>query len=69
MGLMSVQAVKAQAKAHGASLTEYLTAVLLLSLMEKQAAEHPNHQKPVALAIPINLPEAGSHRKRCGTLS
>lgn len=55
MGLMSVQAVKQQAKAHGASLTEYLTAVLLLSLMEKQAAEHPKHQKPVALAIPINL--------------
>lgn len=55
MGLMSVQAVKQQAKAHGASLTEYLTAVLLLSLLEKQAAEHPHHPKPVALAIPINL--------------
>ena len=53
MGLMSVQAVKQQAKAHGASLTEYLTAVLLLSLMEKQAAEHRRHQKPVALAIPV----------------
>ena len=55
MGLMSVQAVKQQAKAQGVSLTEYLTAVLLLSLMEKQAAEHRRHQKPVALAIPINL--------------
>ena len=37
MGLMSVQAVKQQAKAHGASLTEYLTAVLLLSLMEEKS--------------------------------
>ena len=55
MGLMSVAEVKARAKAHGASLTEYLTAVLLLSLLEKQAAEHPHHLRPVALAIPINL--------------
>lgn len=55
MGLMSVTEVKGQAKRYGASLTEYLTAVLLLSLLEKQAEEKPRHQKPVALAIPINL--------------
>ena len=55
MGLMSVAEVKAQAKAHGASLTEYLTAVLLMSLMEKQTAERPHRLRPVALAIPINL--------------
>ena len=29
--------------------------MLLLSLLEKQAAEHPHHLRPVALAIPINL--------------
>mgnify|MGYP004730897051 CR=1 FL=1 len=55
MGLMSVTEVKGQAKRYGASLTEYLTAVLLLSLLEKQAAEKHRRQKPVALAIPINL--------------
>ena len=55
MGLMSVAEVKGQAKRYGASLTEYLTAVLLLSLLEKQAAEKRRRQKPVALAIPINL--------------
>ena len=55
MGLMSVAEVKGQAKRYGASLTEYLTAVLLLSLLEKQAEEKHRRQKPVALAIPINL--------------
>lgn len=55
MGLMSVAEVKGQAKRYGASLTEYLTAVLLMSLLEKQAAEKRRRQKPVALAIPINL--------------
>lgn len=55
MGLMSVTKVKGQAKRYGASLTEYLTAVLLLSLLEKQAEEKHRRQKPVALAIPINL--------------
>lgn len=55
MGLMSVTEVKGQAKRYGASLTEYLTAVLLLSLLEKQAEEKHRRQKPVALAIPINL--------------
>lgn len=55
MGLMSVAALKAKAGAYGATITEYLTAVLLLSLMEKQRAERPLRQKPVALAIPVNL--------------
>ena len=55
MGLMSVQAVKAKAREHGATINEYLTAVLLLTLLEKQRAERPIHEKPVALAIPVNL--------------
>lgn len=55
MGLMSVARVKAQAKAHGVSITEYLTAVLLLSLLEKQAEEKPRRLRPVALAIPVDL--------------
>ena len=55
MGLMSVSAVKAKAREHSATITEYLTAVLLLSLLEKQRGERPLREKPVALAIPVNL--------------
>jgi hypothetical protein len=55
MGLMSVAAVKAKAKEYGVSITEYLAAVLLLSLLEKQAAEKPHRLRPVALAVPVDL--------------
>lgn len=55
MGFVPVDKLKAAAKAYGASITEYLTAVLMLSIMENQKAEKPRHEKPVALAIPINL--------------
>lgn len=55
MGLMSVAALKAKAREHGATITEYLTAVLLLTLVEKQRDERPAREKPVALAIPVNL--------------
>ena len=55
MGLMSVADLKAKAKEHGATITEYLTAVLLLTLLEKQRDERPHREKPVALAIPVNL--------------
>ena len=55
MGFVPVDKLKTAAKAYGASITEYLTAVLMLSIMENQKAEKPRHEKPVALAIPINL--------------
>lgn len=55
MGLLSVAQLKEKAKQYGATITEYLTAVLLLSLLEKQRSEHPFRQRPVALAIPVNL--------------
>lgn len=55
MGLMSVAALKAKAREYGATVTEYLTAVLMLSLLEKQRSERPLREKPVALAIPVNL--------------
>lgn len=55
MGLMSVAALKEKSRKYGATITEYLTAVLLLSLLEKQRSEHPIRQRPVALAIPVNL--------------
>lgn len=55
MGLMSVSALKAKAREYRATITEYLTAVLMLSLLERQRAEHHFPQRPVALAIPVDL--------------
>lgn len=55
MGLMSVATLKEKARQYGATITEYLTAMLLLTLLEKQRSEHPFRQRPVALAIPVNL--------------
>jgi len=55
MGLMSVTQLKKKARERGATITEYLTAVLLLTLLEKQRAERPYREKPIALAIPVNL--------------
>ena len=39
----------------GVSITEYLTAVLMKVLIDKQREERPARELPVALAIPINL--------------
>ncbi len=55
MGFCSVRQLKEKAKEHGASITEYLTAVLLKVLVDKQHREGPKKELPVALAIPINL--------------
>ena len=55
MGLVPVDQLRKAAQAYHASVTEYLTAVLLQSLLENQAARRYRHPRPVALAIPINL--------------
>ena len=55
MGFCSVRQLKEKAKEHGASITEYLTAVLLKVLVDKQYREGPKKELPVSLAIPINL--------------
>ncbi|MEG1857618.1 MAG: hypothetical protein RR216_02685, partial [Pseudoflavonifractor sp.] len=55
MGFLPVDKLKEVAKSHGASITEYLAAVLIESILKNQRAEHRRHEKPVALAIPINL--------------
>jgi NRPS condensation-like uncharacterized protein len=55
MGLIPLGTLKAKAKGMGATVNEYLTAILLLTLMEKQRAEKPHREKPVALAVPVNL--------------
>ena len=55
MGFCSVSALREKAKGYGVSITEYLTAVLLKVLLDKQHREAPRRERPVALAIPINL--------------
>ncbi len=55
IGLVPVDLLREKAKCYGATITEYLTAVLLQSLLENQASHHFRHPQPVALAIPINL--------------
>ncbi|QNL43590.1 hypothetical protein H8790_08865 [Oscillibacter hominis] len=55
MGFVPLDALKEKARQYGASVTEYLAAVLISVLLEKQRREHPYREKPVALAIPIDL--------------
>lgn len=53
-GIMSVSEVTA-AKRYGATITEYLNAVLLYALMVKQEEERLSRQRPVKIAMPVNL--------------
>ena len=55
MGFVPVDALKAKAKSYGVSITEYLSAVLLWVLIEKQRRENPRRTRTGALAVPINL--------------
>ena len=55
MGFVPIAQLKARAKALGGTITEYLAAVLLHLLLEKQRRETPRRQKPVSLGIPVNL--------------
>ena len=55
MGFVPLDRVRERARHYGASITEYLSAVLILVLLDKQKREHPRRERPVALAIPINL--------------
>lgn len=54
-GIMSAKETMTVAKKYNATITEYLNAVLLYSLLQKQ--EHDFHLKlrPVRLAMPVNL--------------
>lgn len=54
-GIMSVQNVMAVAKKYNATLTEYLNAVLLYALLQKQEADMPVRMRPVKIAMPVNL--------------
>lgn len=54
-GIIPVPEIKAVAKRYNCTITEYLNAVLLYALLEKQKADKPLRLKPVKLAMPINL--------------
>lgn len=54
-GLLSTEDVLQKAHTYGVSVTEYLNAVMLWALLEKQKNDRMFRQKPVALALPVNL--------------
>ena len=54
-GVIPVDKLKAVSKSHGVTITEYLNAVLLYALLQKQKSERPFREKPVTLAMPVNL--------------
>ena len=55
MGFLPLNQLREKARSYKVSVTEYLTAILLQVLLERQKRERPYKLKPVALAIPINL--------------
>lgn len=55
MGFLPLDKLRQTAKSYNASVTEYLAAVMLEALLEKQKRENPRRLKPVSLAVPINL--------------
>lgn len=54
-GIMSVKEVMAVASKYHATITEYLNAVLLAALLEKQEKDWHIRLKPVRIAMPVNL--------------
>lgn len=54
-GILSVKQVMTVAKKYNATITEYLNAVLLYALLQKQKKERRKHLRPVKIAMPVNL--------------
>lgn len=54
-GVLPVAQVRAVAKKYQVSVTEYLNAVLLYALLEKQKADRVFRELPVSIAMPVNL--------------
>ncbi len=54
-GIMPVSQVMQAAKRYQATITEYLNAVLIAALLQKQEQEHRRRQLPVKIAMPVNL--------------
>ncbi|MDE7188059.1 MAG: alcohol acetyltransferase, partial [Lachnospiraceae bacterium] len=54
-GILSVREVMTVAKKYNASITEYLNAVLLYALLQKQNTDFHIRLRPVRIAMPVNL--------------
>ena len=54
-GILPVDQVLAVARSHKVSVTEYLNAVLLYALMQKQKMDGVWKERPLKLALPVNL--------------
>lgn len=54
-GIMSVSQVKERAASYNVTITEYLNAVLLYALLQKQELDKPYRLRPVKIAMPVNL--------------
>ncbi len=54
-GIMSVSQVMQVAKRYQATVTEYLNAVLIAALLQKQEQERRRRPLPVKIAMPVNL--------------
>ena len=50
-----MQEVKKVAASYQVTITEYLNAVLLYALMQKQEKDAPYRYRPVKIAMPVNL--------------
>lgn len=54
-GVIPVDKLRVVSKGYGVTITEYLNAVLLYALLHKQKHEKPFRERPVTLAMPVNL--------------
>ncbi|MBQ9990170.1 MAG: alcohol acetyltransferase [Lachnospiraceae bacterium] len=54
-GIMSVKDVMKVAADYHCTITEYLNAVLLYALLQKQRQDKPLKERPVKIAMPVNL--------------
>ena len=54
-GVIPVDDLLRVTRQHKVSVTEYLNAVLLYALMQKQKSDHVLHERPLKLALPVNL--------------
>lgn len=54
-GILSASEVKKAAGRYNVTITEYLNAVLLYALLQKQESENPWRLLPVRIAMPVNL--------------
>lgn len=54
-GILRVQQVVSVSKHFQVSVTEYLNAVLLYALLQKQKEDHVFRELPVSIAMPVNL--------------